>query len=924
MIALRPRIFVNRGSILASGFLIPWDIVGLPEARRRVLDLWQPGVQVKQLQSAFLVLLQDQLRVVAGQAVGEPLLRVGPLLVALPITENEVASFEIAPDSLVFAAAGKIHTMGLPELPDEDIARWIDTSTATIVDVISLGAPPVVPVFQVAHFDSRRDIPGVPPASFELEKMLAEIRGQQISRVPSQPRESVFASATAFFRRLANWIPGVSFRGAEKPASSAGARLQPARESSGLWRWFSSMTSRMLRYTRLSKFMSARMARYLSRMMEMMDSGDLLEGLRYAIPLEDANKLVQRSRLSFRMPQPRTSLSIKPSAHAAQSVWGLQTNLYHHLRNLYRQAFQRLEAQGRIEEAAFVLTELLAAHAEAVSFLEKHGRLRLAAEIAEAHRLSPAMAIRLWWLANERRRAVTLACRTGEFETAIRQLSGSHPAEACKLRIIWAGRLAASGKYLSATDAIWPVKEEHHLAYRWFGDAIESGGIAGAIALARKASRWPETFDELLPKIQAFLDDESYEFATHRLAFADALRHESSTATSPVLARMAVRALIRDLQRGFIEIPPAQFRHLLDYTGDSALRADVPTISRLSTEPLFFPPSPIEIAAHDAGRRSIYDIVLLPDGRMLLALGESGLLLLSREGKTITQWNQPAHHLVASDDGNRVLGIAPRDSVCRLIRIDLNTGTASYWCDATITAFASNFDGALWCVANGQDVFIIDTLARQFDVLWRIPDLGGNVRALRRNVAENRLLVVSETRERLTLWTYQQPSWVLRFRMDIESPAADPPAVANPKLAARQPVLLGRAEVIVTEAGTICEQAMIGVPMGAKDLDVKSELRHYHADTKKSLLFAADVVAGSLRHCATRGTSLAVPVIKDEMIEVFLLPKHSDEARLRFRLHRSQSIALRFSGDILLCADDQGRVLAVNVVNNHVVRNLRV
>ena len=54
-------------------------------------------------------------------------------------------------------------------------------------------------------------------------------------------------------------------------------------------------------------------------------------------------------------------------------------DLHGELRRLYREAFHRLESQDRVEEAAFLLAEGLHAHEEAVSFLERHGRLRLAA-----------------------------------------------------------------------------------------------------------------------------------------------------------------------------------------------------------------------------------------------------------------------------------------------------------------------------------------------------------------------------------------------------------------------------------------------------------------------------------------------------------------------------------------------------------------
>lgn len=80
---------------------------------------------------------------------------------------------------------------------------------------------------------------------------------------------------------------------------------------------------------------------------------------------------------------PTETAHARPSRHRpARWAYGFGQDLYAELRALYRAAFQRLDAQGRIEQAAFVLAELLQANEEAVSYLERHGRLRLAAEMA--------------------------------------------------------------------------------------------------------------------------------------------------------------------------------------------------------------------------------------------------------------------------------------------------------------------------------------------------------------------------------------------------------------------------------------------------------------------------------------------------------------------------------------------------------------
>ena len=175
MIDLSRRHFVNRGSVLASGFMIHLDLTGISEARDRVLKIWQPGLQLKKTDSAFIVLLPVPVRVIAEQAIGDPLVRHRRLLITLPLEPKEVACLSLPPDSVVFAKAGRIQTIPLAGLSDEDITQWIDIESATIAEVISLGTPPEKPAFQIPEFDTRK-ISGIPPASSELQLLLAELR----------------------------------------------------------------------------------------------------------------------------------------------------------------------------------------------------------------------------------------------------------------------------------------------------------------------------------------------------------------------------------------------------------------------------------------------------------------------------------------------------------------------------------------------------------------------------------------------------------------------------------------------------------------------------------------------------------------------------------------------------------------------------
>jgi hypothetical protein len=115
----------------------------------------------------------------------------------------------------------------------------------------------------------------------------------------------------------------------------------------------------------------------------------------------------------------------------------------------------------------------------------------------------------------------------------------------------------------------------------WFTQAIDLGGTAGGIALARKAARFPESFSDVFAQVENLLTDETADSAGGRRAFAETLRQEPRTPESQALARMATRSVARDIQQGIVEFTPAQLRHLLDYTGDASLRADVPPLQVL-------------------------------------------------------------------------------------------------------------------------------------------------------------------------------------------------------------------------------------------------------------------------------------------------------------------------------------------------------
>ena len=81
---------------------------------------------------------------------------------------------------------------------------------------------------------------------------------------------------------------------------------------------------------------------------------------------------------------------------------------------------------------------------------------------------------------------------------------------------------------------------------------------------------------------------------------------------------------------------------------------------------------------------------------------------------------------------------------------------------------------------------------------------------------------------------------------------------------------------------------------------------------------------GSLAEASVQGRRLAIPLLHAGSIEVYLLDVDSCAAQLWLRLDGAKQIALRFSDRALLCADDRGRVVVLDLANGKALRDLRV
>ncbi len=648
--------------------------------------------------------------------------------------------------------------------------------------------------------------------------------------------------------------------------------------------------------SRLSRAVGRRRAAYVRRLREMFESGDLDNVLRYAIPL--AVEAGPR-RLPLRSPVPRADLHIRPDRIRPWPAAEISPDLHGELRQLYREAFHRLETQGRIEEAGFLLAEVLHAAEEAVAFLERHGRLRLAAEIAEARDLPAGLVVRQWFLAGDRRRGLRIARRAGAFADAVIRLERSRrTAEAAELRGLWAQGLAAAGDYAAAVDVLWPLPAERHRTLEWMDHAIEEGGAPAGRMLARKVTLAPDGPMEARAAMAAvaavaFLESRRAETAAARLAFAKAIRRGPRTPAATTLARLAVRAVVRDSGRPGARIEPADLRKLASFAGDATLRADVSALPRparrawASRREIWR----VEIAARDAGTLPVHDAAFLPNGLTAVALGEAGVKLLSRAGRTVAELDQPAHRLIVADHGDQAIALARRGDAWRLARLDFLSRKAETWCEARLEAFATDTDGALWFVVGADGLVAIETATGRFDGSWGVSRLPGSVIAVARSATRCSLAFDGGDHE---LWTYELPSLTLRRRDAV------PPAPGH----------LRSRLVAASAEGTFVEVLGGG---GGPSL-------HVHGASRCEVPLGT----GKAAKPATAGDWAAVPVRKPEAIVVHLVHLPSATVRAEVVLNHTAQVALRLTPRCLTLADDRGRVVVLDLEQGQVRRDFRV
>ena len=918
----QPRLsrIVHHGSVEAHGFVVD-GLLGEPMASSRVLAAWVPGAMVYAVDEGWLVCLPSRPRVRTDRSPGLPLALISTHLVGFPATSAEAAALAPNSPSLIRMRGGRLRVTPLRELAVVDPSGWLDLDAHRAVTCDSLGAPPEPAspsIPEAPQFEARKRLKAVPaqaPAAEDVLRTIVETHAQAQGAPPA-------SNAGSALRRLWSWL-STNLRGLARrvtPPTRAASGRVPGRLRARrgpvehLAAWLNARLNRAVLFLDLAQVIGRRQARYLARMMEMFQRGNMDDALRHALPLGRPGD--EPAAPALGVPTPRADLSIRPGMVPAGRVIGGR-DLYQDLEATYRTAFERLDARGEVEKAAFVLAELLRAHEEAVSYLERHGRLSLAAEMAEARGLSAGLVVRLWYLAGDRKRAVTIARREGVFADVIVRLERSgKTTEANDLRLLWADLLASAGDFAAAVDAVSSVPEGQRLAKEWIDRGIEQGGPVGARLLVRKLSMVPEAFDDVRDRAVALLENDDPEGRGTRHTFAMALRDRDPTPGVRTLARVALRAALRDSTTAGVRLSPSEYRDLVALTDDGALRADAPplplpprgqSLAELGT------PLRLAIAPIDVGLLPVWDAALLPNGRMVLALGELGVRLLSPAGRVVAHFEAPAERLIVSDRGDRAIAMARRGEAWRLSRVDLVRRHAETWCDARIDAAAPDYDGATWFVAT-TDLLAIDATAARFESLSRIPDVcsPANVASTRLARSSSKLLLhVGDVGEQV--WRFDLPSLTLRLREEVPGRAGSAPRYSR-------------------QVGISAEGAVAELNRPASDKAGASEIPSASAAAPISLR----LIAGNGIASVTVGGAAEDPgeptLTRDwvatwlrtpDRCRVLVLDTKHLRIRAEIQLARAQRVALRLGPEFLAVGDDMGRLLLLELEQGRLIRDHR-
>ncbi|PZS31664.1 MAG: hypothetical protein DLM58_11315 [Pseudonocardiales bacterium] len=773
-----------RGTVPASGVVIDVGLIGEPEAQRRVLELWSPGTDLRVLPDGrWLAGLPESTPMRCERAPGLPLMASAGGLAAPGLAAS--------PGTVTWLDGGVVRGIGVAALPRLSTSGWVDFGSHRLRRLNPLDRPEPAPV-QPAEVE--RPAPDL-RAAFRIGPPRARPRGR-LSRAPRTLIRRLLVGPVAVAVVLV--VAGVVMALVAALASSVSdslaeivpiaivcliagwASTRPARTGSGSTS--GSPSPRTPRRARQQRFVGwlarlvrgpahgallRRHERYLRALSEKFERREWDEALREAIALSDP--AAEGGWLRLRLPKPRQDLTPRLTTGAGGSV-AMGDSAYEFLRSLYREVAVKLEAAGMSDEAAFVHADLLNDPLAAVTLLEATGRLRLAAELAEARQLEPALAVRLWWRAGDRARAIMLARTRGAFAAAIPRLAGVDEQAAVELRRAWVASCQDAGDHAGAVAAAWPepVLRESVLADIEAGIAL-GGPVSGAM-FAHLVTEYPSA--AATERAVALLATRDRELLRAREAFV------ASLAMLPCHDAAEDRRLCSAAVRSAYALEPTNQRRrqvrLLAGRSDPLLNADLPSLAQ-SAAPRY---AGLDLVAPvELGQLPVHDAVTLPGRTILVAHGDLGVRLLTLDGRTRARWDVPTHQLIVADNAASALLVRRAGAIWEIQRLDLLTRRVRPWTVLRQHEMVRSFDGSVVIGVDADGIAMLDVLSDHPRVLWRELDREHRVLRINRTPAQLTALIeipalTGQTERSLQLWVWELPSMTLRVRRDVV-PAAE-------------------------------------------------------------------------------------------------------------------------------------------------------
>ena len=714
----------------------------------KVIELWNKNSKFFEFEKGYLLTFDSPILMNCDKISGSPLERNSSGLFNAELI-NSTSDFLsditlLHENSLIKLYFHQGQTINVSTWIDVSDYRFLEPDLAINEDRFEDTSPISSPTDTRTIFNKVLGNPGE-----ERNKFLSDIGNAQTKNATNIPAG---LSGLNILKFIGSLFKSNSTDSVSKDGQTSSNFIEPRKPlNTKIQRWRNWVTQMAL-LTKASKLIGASHANYLKKLMDKFESGDLQEALRHAIPLGDGTQSLGQALGRL---QPRNNLTISRYTAAASSV-SFGDQIEAHLRKLYRQAFERLDRMGKHEEAAFVLADLLRNKQEALDYLLNHDRLSLATELALSWDMPADTIIRLLCLAGEFEKAVLIAKRDNAFAAAIATLQNK-PDIAKKLRYLWADYLISQGNWLDAVEAIWPIQTEQSLAIEWLKKAESSYGELGVRATIQLLIKSPEDSQRCAKSLLTLIENPSNADYRNNIA-ANILNVNVRHQLLSLLIAKLIPWIWIDSANRQSTLSNKQLDKLLMLCSDALLKMDIPSTKNKISETLLHITlaSNLLITAPSIGQQSIEDIVMLSNNRMLIALGEPGLIIVNENMQRCMQYAIPCNRIVLSESRQVVLLIQTLDERSKVTRLDLVTHEKLDLGILDIDLFAPEFDGVKWVITSRDRYLVIDTSTKELQTLWSLSDLQGKIIRISSNTNHESLMINKE--DNVEIWTYSLPS----------------------------------------------------------------------------------------------------------------------------------------------------------------------